>query len=73
MRGTIRLIGFIVALLWPILPALAGPMAGLEAQTRFSEWSQEFNGTSIDFNELAPGTLADTLYACKSVRSGVVF
>ena len=73
MRGTIRLIGFIMALLWPILPALAGPMAGPEAQTRFSEWSQEFNGTSIDFNELALGSLVDTPYASKAVRSGFVF
>ena len=69
MRGTIRLIGFIVALLWPILTALAGTM---EAQPQFSEWVQEFNGTSIDFNELAPGTLVDTLNATKAVRSGVV-
>ena len=72
MRGTVRLIGFIVALLWPILPALAGPMAGPEAQTRFSEWSQEFNGTCIDFKELAPGNLVDTLHASKAVRSAVV-
>ena len=74
MKRFLCLLALVSAIFVLTSQAIAGPMAGTDAQKQFAEWVQEHGGTHIDFEDLAAGTLLDSQYASlgvtfKSIRN----